>query len=101
MIKATDHPVDLIIWTKGSPPQGFIMPQFRSAFQAQPANTRRVIIVTEEKPGMLMFAKRIANVLQQVFPSKSKLVFASSIEEARGLGVRTGSSASARHPAAS
>ena len=85
MIAGVNHTVDMIIWAKVSLPQGFALPQFRSAFQSQPKNIGRVIIVPEDKPKMMMFFKRLASVLQQAFPKSGSLIFVDTIDEARGL----------------
>ncbi len=85
MIAQVDTTVTMIIWAKAALPPGFALPHFRTAFQNQPRNTGRVIIVPEEKPRMLMFFKRMGTVIQQAFPNKNGVVFVDTIDEARGL----------------
>ena len=83
MIEAVEQTVDLIIWTKVGMPAGFSLPQFRTAFQTQPANTGRVLVIPEEKARMPAFVKRLALILEQAFPRKSRIIFVISLAEAR------------------
>lgn len=84
---SVDHTIDLFIWSRTALPQGFALPNLRSAFLTQPPNVGRVVIIPEDKPTMLMFVKRLANVIQQVFPKKGSIIFVDSLEAARQLDI--------------
>ncbi len=83
LIGSVEHRVDLVIWDKVGLPKGSALAQFRSAFQSQPANTGRVFIVSEQPPFMMRFMRQLASIMQNIFPMKSKIVFAASIDETR------------------
>jgi len=86
---AVDRAVNLLIWTQAALPPGFAMPNLRGVFQRQPPNVQRVLIIPGDQTTTLMFVKRIATVLQQVFPQKGKLQFVDSLAAARQLTTET------------
>ena len=102
------HNIALVVWAKSSFPEGLALWRFNSVFRAQPGNLRQTIIVVEKPSPMLMFAKQLAGIVRNLYPTKSMIYFASSMQEAvalsasaAGVQAKTGSSASENRPTAS
>ena len=85
-IRRVSARVTIIVNARASLPQGQAMMHFRDAFQDQPDNVERVIIVSNgSHPFLLDFIKRIASILQRVYPFKSRLTFVNTLEQAYAL----------------
>ncbi len=82
---AVDHAVSLLIWTQAALPPGFALPNLRGVFQTQPANVERIIIIPGGQSTMLAFVKRLASVLQQIYPQKGRVTFVDLLDAAREL----------------
>ncbi len=87
-IRVIDHPVNLLIAIETSLPNGFALGQFRTVMNHQPPNLQRIIIISPDSSGMLMFVKRLASVLQKSFPQKTGVAFANSLQEAQQILAR-------------
>jgi hypothetical protein len=85
LVASVTYPADLIILDKVGLPEGSALSQFRSAFQSQPINTGRVFVISKQTPVMMSFMGQLARVIQKLFPTKSKILFVSSLEQARRL----------------
>lgn len=76
----------IIVNTRAHLPKGQPMMHFRDAFQDQPDNVERVIIVSNNyDPFLLNFIKRVATILQRLYPFKSRLTFVNTLEQAYAL----------------
>jgi hypothetical protein len=85
LIKAETHPVDIVIFAHTALPRGNVLAQFRTAFKNQPPNTGRVIIITPKNSPLLSFIMRIGKIMNEIYPTKSKVVFVHSQAEADAL----------------
>src|SRR5690606_29211901 len=85
-IRRVSGRVTIIVNACASLPQGQPMMHFRDAFQDQPDNVERVIIVSDgSHPFLFDFIKRIATILQRLYPFKSRLTFVNTLEQAYAL----------------
>jgi hypothetical protein len=84
MILSVPHSVDMVVAANTPLPQGNPFTHFGSAFQRQPENAGKVIIATPTNP-VLGFLRQIASIMSRVYPSKSKVMFVNSLQEADKL----------------
>ena len=82
---AARQSITLVIWAKTPFPDGLALWHFGVAFRAQPPNIQQTIIIPEKTGPVLTFAKSLAGIIWQVYPAKSPIRFADSMEEARML----------------
>jgi hypothetical protein len=87
MIREESHPVHMLIWIKADLPPGNALHHFITASKEQPSNTGRLVIVMP--PGktsvMASFMKRLGQIVAQILPRKSQVLFADSYEEGQKL----------------
>lgn len=83
LIASKSHPVHLIIHPQAALPQGNPVTHFSTAFQKQPKNTGRVIVLDPMGTGWVMgFMKRLAMIMTKLFPHNSPVLFTQSYEDA-------------------
>lgn len=82
MIRDVDHDVCLILHPAAVFPSN-PLPHFRQAFEDQPTNLKRIMVVIppDGEPLLLSFMRRMAKIINYFFPGKSKVEFVKSIEE--------------------
>lgn len=86
MIEIIPHQVTLIIWDRAGIPAGNPLQHFQQVFREQPKNVGSVIIIpTLVGVGTLAFMKRLTEVTDRIFPSKSRIKFARTFEEAQSM----------------
>jgi hypothetical protein len=85
MIRTVQHPVDLIMWHQVPLPSRDMMIVFRDAFKKQPDNIGRIIVIPNKFTPFTVFMSRLAELFEKLYPGKSKMMLAKSIEEARSL----------------
>lgn len=87
MIAGESQPVHMLVWVKSELPPGNALHYFITASKEQPSNTGRLVIVMP--PGktsvMASFMKRLAQIVAQILPRKSPVLFADSYEEGQKL----------------
>jgi hypothetical protein len=84
----------LVILAKTSFPEGLALWRLSGVFRGQPENIRQTIIVAEKGGSMLAFAKRLAGIIRGLYPTKSHIQFADSLEAARALSTPVDAAAS-------
>ncbi|PJF23445.1 MAG: hypothetical protein CUN56_00920 [Phototrophicales bacterium] len=83
MIRSVEHDVVLILHPASVFPSN-PMPHFWRAFEDQPPNLKKIVVVTptDGEPILLSFMRRIAKIIAHFFPNSSKVEFVKSVEEA-------------------
>ncbi|MFN8452247.1 MAG: hypothetical protein U0521_27535 [Anaerolineae bacterium] len=85
MSETTIKDLTLVVWAKAAFPEGLALWRLSSVFRSQPGNIRRTIIVVETSNPLLALAKRLAGIVRDLYPTKSRIYFADSMEAARAL----------------
>ncbi|QPC80819.1 hypothetical protein G4Y79_13990 [Phototrophicus methaneseepsis] len=78
------HRVNLVIEDQAGLPDGNSLMHFRTAMANQPTNLKQVFIIPKTEPNQtikLALMKRFSSILQNIMPSKSSIIFVTSLAE--------------------
>ncbi len=79
------HTVDVVIVAMGDLPGGTVLPHFRAAYAAQPANVGQILLVVNSSSAIQMFVQRMTRLLHRMYPRKGRIIVVGSLDEARRL----------------
>jgi len=84
MIKTVSHNVSIILWHR-VPPHPMFSRLLTDIYKRQPDNTRRVVVVPQRWSTGLVFISAWNNVVERLYPHKTKITIVKTIEEALKL----------------